>query len=118
MQTEPQNHKFQSDDGETIERSLTVEQLMDLPLVRNALAITEGGKTYRRVRPKVGTIIPHLEYDHADYPRVSSAMPRWCDGADHVNAPGTRDHGKPIITSSTHAKYLCKKLGYTRDFDA
>lgn len=113
-------YEFQSGDGAVIERDLTREQLMDLPLEGGRLVLREGGKKYARVKPSIGGIVPHLEYDHDQYPKVSVAAPRFSGkslGLDHVNEPGSKHHGKVIFNSARQQRDYCRANGYTRDYD-
>lgn len=48
------------------------------------------------------------------YPKVSSTLPKFCDGADHVKTG--REKGKPIIRNVTHERELCRMYGFTREY--
>lgn len=49
------------------------------------------------------------------YPKVSVALPRHCEGAEHVKSG--RLKGAPIIQNRRHEENLCKMHGYSRDLD-
>lgn len=109
-------YEFESKDGERIERELTREQFIDLPMEGDVVVLREGGKTYKRAKPSVGGPVPHLDYDHDQYPKISNSLQQWCAGADHVQDKSSRHYGKPIIRSRRHQDELCRQHGYTRDY--
>lgn len=112
-----QSHEFEAADGTVISRSLTPDELMDLPLdaARKALYLTDGGKKYFRRKPTIGgSGVIAMPYDHNQYPKVSTTLPKWCEGAEHITAG--RQRGKPIVESARHERELCKRYGYTRDY--
>lgn len=110
-------YSFKNNQGEYVERDLSVDELMDLPSENGKSYIVIDGQRYYRSMSggAVGLGEGYMEYDHGAYPRVSAAMPRFAEGAEHVKTPG-KDHGKVIIESARHAKELCRRHGYTRDY--
>jgi hypothetical protein len=98
-------YEFQAMDGEVIERSFP---MINAP--RIGAKVTRGGKEFFRViSRKVGNA---TAYDHDQYPKVSTTLPQWCDGAEHT------DRGRAIIRSRRHQDELCRQHGYIRDYDA
>ena len=59
-----------------------------------------------------------MAYDMGSYPKLSTALPTFCDGAEHVTDESSKDYGKPIIESRRQEDRLCAMHGYTRDYDA
>jgi len=95
--------EFVADDGDRLSLELTAEELMDLPLVRNRLAVRRNGKTYFRSRPQLGGIVGSVE----DCAYVSKSLPQWLPGVECVTQPG-RHYGCPIIRSRAHEREVCK----------
>ena len=101
-------YEFQADDGERIDRHYPVSKAPKL-----GAKIVSGGKVYRRIistNQSVG-----VAYDFGSYPKVSSTLPQFCDGAEHVESGNQR--GKAIIESRQHENNLCRQHGFTRDYD-
>jgi predicted heme/steroid binding protein len=111
-------YSFKNQHGDYIERDLSVDELMDLPEENGKSYIVVDGVKYHRSMSggAVGFGDGYMQYDHADYPRVSHAMPRFLEGAEHVKDSG-KNHGKVIIESARQAKELCRRHGFTRDYD-
>lgn len=109
-------YSFKNSNNEYIERDLSVDELMNLPEQNGKSYIVVDGVRYFRSMSggAVGYGDGYMEYDHDQYPRLSSAMPRFSEGAEHVK--GGKDHGKVIIESAQHAKEMCKRHGYTREY--
>lgn len=101
-------YEYIADDGQVIERVCSMARAPEIGHV-----IVQGGKRFRRMVS--GGVGNATAYDSDKYPKVSTALPEWCDGADHVKEG--RQAGKPIITSQQHEKELCRMHGFTRDFD-
>jgi len=99
---------FQSDDGETVERVFPMRSAPEL-----GYAISVQGKMFRRILtpPTNGSA-----YDRDKFPKLSSALPQFCEGAEHVQS-GVHV-GKPIITSRRHQDELCRMHGYTREYES
>lgn len=102
-------YQFQADDGEVIERNYSMKEAPEL-----GQAIEVDGKVFRRILSMPASA-GLGEYDGNDYPRVSHAMPRFLEGAEHVTEPG-KNYGKVIIESAQQARELCRRHGFTREY--
>ena len=111
-------YSFKNSKDEYVERDMSVDEVMDLPSQKGkSYIVVEGVKYFRSMSGgAVGFGEGYMEYDHAQYPRISSAMERFAVGAEHVKGKG-KDRGKVIIESAQHAKEMCRRHSYTRDYD-
>ena len=101
-------YQFISADGQVEERYYASHR--KAPSVGRKITI--GGRKFTRIIS--GGLSTALAYDFNSYPKVSSSLPNWCDGADHVK--DGREAGKPIIVSRKHEDDLCRRHGFTRNY--
>lgn len=101
-------YQYQADDGEILEIHRSMHQA---PAIGST--IRRSGKTFVRI---ISACHNGTAYDSESYPKLSSSLPVWCEGANHVST-GIQA-GKPIITSRRHEDDLCRRHGFTRDYDS
>lgn len=99
-------------------------QVIDLPESNGRSYIVQDGQRYHRINCDLAEIgglsdvrLLAGEYDMNAYPKVSSTLPQWCPGAEHVTDRSSRHYGKAIIRSATHQRELCKQHQFTRSYD-
>lgn len=112
-------YTFKNSKGEYVDREMSVDAVMDLPVDGNGRSyITEDGQRYHRSMSggALGYGNVGLAYDWNEYPKISSALPKGCAGAEHVKEG--RNKGKPIIESKKQERELLRMHGYTRDYSA
>jgi hypothetical protein len=112
-------YEFRSDDGEVIEVDRPMSKAPDI-----GTPVKRGGKVYRRVMSR--NIADGSAYDLSSYPKISSTLPQF--GGHDPNKPQNnnvewvkeegRDYGKVIIHSQHEERDLCRRYGFTRDYNA
>jgi hypothetical protein len=102
-------YEFMASDGDVIEASYPMSKAPDIgtPVKRN-------GKVFRRVISQC--VSDGSAYDINSYPKISSTLPQFGDGAEHIGDKGSKHWGKCIIESQSHERDLCKRHGFTREY--
>lgn len=104
-------YEFRAADGEVISRSYPMAEAPEL-----GKTVTVGGKRFKRVMsaPQISAAVAEMAHG---FPKISKTLQQFSEGAEYVKTPG-KDFGCPIIRDMTHQREMCKRHGYTRDYDA
>lgn len=118
------DYLFRSRDGDVIERDMTRDALMDLPLSPDGrLYVIHEGQRYFRINAMPGSVGLHLDAGLAEkcrgYPMVSHAAERNSGGdlgLEHVKEG--RHKGKVIFRNPQEKREYCRQMGYvpTKEF--
>jgi len=110
-------YEFMADDGDVIEVERPMRHAPEM-----GTPVTRDGKVYRRIMSR--NIADGSAYDLSAYPKISSTLPQFggkdpgkATDVDWVREEG-RHYGKVIIHSQQQERDLCKKFGFTRDYNA
>jgi hypothetical protein len=107
-------YEFRTDAGDILEKQFTSDEVPDI----GTSIYIEGQLCQRIISVHSDATLPSKPGDPLDktlneYPKLSSALPTRCEGAEAD--PKT---GKPIIKSKAHESELCRRYGVVPARDA